>query len=141
MTGKTVMKANITTLAAGMALAITLAGGAMAQLREAANETSRDVGVLKSEVNRLQEIIRSLDRRINKLNDALADVEERLEDAQADGRLAPAKSPPAAANCGKHKHGSVFTGKPVECYYGYRIYQCMNGKISVVGGECEAAKN
>ena len=141
MTEKSGMKSNMTTLAAGMALAIALADGAVAQSQEAANETSRDVGVLKSEINRLQEAIRSLERRINKLNDALADVEERLEEAQAEGRLAPAKAPPGAARCGKHKHGSVFTGKPVECYYGYRIYQCMNGKIKVVGGECEAARN
>lgn len=133
------MKTTIRTVAAVIVLTIAIAGSALAQSQEVTGKTSRDVVVLKSEIGRLQKVIESLDQRITTLSDTLATVEAHLANAQADGRLTPATSLSPAANCGEREHGSVFVGKPVECYYGYRIYQCMNGEIRTIGGECEAA--
>ncbi len=133
------MKTSMKVMAAVIALTIGIVGSAFAQSQEVTGKTSRDVAVLKSEINRLQTVIESLDQRITTLSDTLATVEAHLADAEADGRLAPETSQSPAANCGEREHGSVFIGKPVECYYGYRIYQCFNGEIRTIGGECEAA--
>jgi uncharacterized small protein (DUF1192 family) len=124
-------------VAAVIALTAGIAGGALAQSEEETAKVNHDVAVLKSEINRLQQVIGSLDQRIGTLSDTLAAVEARL--AETEGRPAPAAASPPAADCGAREHGSVFVGKPVECYYGYRIYQCWNGEIRMVGGECEAA--
>ncbi len=124
-------------MAAVIALTAGMAGGALAQSEEAPGKTSHDVAVLKSEINRLQQVIGSLDQQIGTLGDTLAAVEARL--AETEGRLAPSAPLPSSADCGAREHGSVFVGKPLGCYYGYWIYQCWNGEIRMLGGECEAA--
>jgi hypothetical protein len=104
---------------------------------DAPARASGHVAEVKSEVERLEKIIESLNRRIETLDDALSALEARLADSE---RPAEPATPLPMADCGTRGHGSVFVGKPVECYYGYRIYPCWNGKIKTVGGECEAAR-
>jgi hypothetical protein len=99
--------------------------------------TSGHVAEARSEIDRLGKIIESLNRRIETLDDALSALEARLADGE---RPAEPAAPLPMADCGAQEHGSVFVGKPVECYYGYRIHPCWNGEIKTVGGECEAAR-
>jgi hypothetical protein len=126
------MKMPLRTAVVVIALTTGIVGGALAQSEETTGRTNRDAAELSSEIDRMQSVIDSLHQRIGTLSDTLATVEARL--AEAEGRLAP------AADCGERKHGGVFIGKPVECYYGYLIYQCWNGTIRKVGGECQPAR-
>jgi outer membrane murein-binding lipoprotein Lpp len=119
------------TVGAAIMVTAAVAGGAPAQSEDVIGKTNRNAAELKSEIDTLQNVIESLHQRTDTLSDTLAAVEARL--AEAEGRLTP------AADCGEQKHGSVFVGTPVECYYGYLIYQCWNGAIRMVGGECRPA--
>lgn len=126
------MKNPMRAVVAVIALAMGIAGGALAQSEETTGKANRDATELSSEIDRLRNVIESLHQQIGTLSASLATVEARL--AEAEGRLAP------AADCGEWKHGGVFVGKPVECYYGYLIYQCWSGTIRTLGGECEPAR-
>jgi uncharacterized protein YlxW (UPF0749 family) len=76
--------------------------------------TSGHVAEARSEIDRLEKIIESLNRRIAGLDDALSALEARLADSE---RSAEPAAPLPMADCGDR-----------------------DGEIRTVGGECEAAR-
>lgn len=95
-------------------LTIGVVSGVPVRSEDGPAQTSGHVAEVKSEIDRPEKIIESLNRRIETLDDALSALEARPADSE---RPAEPAAPLPMADCGDR-----------------------DGEIRTVGGECEAAR-